>query len=144
MPAAKKTVQKDIAFTLPKNTAPYKVVSVLQEQFKTPETVKEDGTTVASRKLQGRLVISALVEAVTQYASPETLERLAEDCKGKGEGDKKGKASEYIAAIITARAAAPATAKSAEELSVEELEALLAQKKAAQAPGGKTKGVQAL
>jgi hypothetical protein len=144
MPAAKKTVLKDIAFTLPKDTAPYKVVSVLQEQFKSPETVKEDGTTVAARKLQGRLLIGALLEAVTQYASPETLSKLAEDCKGKGEGDKKGKASEYIAAITSARAAAPAAAMSAEELSVEELEAIIAKKKAAQAPGGKTKDVAAL
>ncbi len=108
--------------------------------FKSPETIKDDGTIVAARKLQGRLLISALLEAVTQYASPETLAKLAEDCKGKGEGDKKGKASEYVAAIASARAAR----KSVEEMSVEEIEEYLAQKKAAQAPGGKTKDVAAL
>jgi hypothetical protein len=140
MPAA----PKDLEFTLAKNTDSYKVVSVLQEQFKSAEKIDKDGKVTAPRKLQGRLLIGAVVEAVFQHASPETLAALADEVKDKGEGDKKGKASEYIAAIAGARAAAPAAKKSADELSVEELEAIIAKKKAAQAPGGKTKGVQAL
>jgi hypothetical protein len=134
-------VTKDIAFALKKGTTPFKVVSVLQEQFKTPPSVGEDGKTKEARKPQGRLVVGAVVEAVLEYASPQTLEALADDVKDKGEGEKKGKASEYIRAIFGARAAAPAVKKSADELSVEELEAIIAKKKAAQAPGSKTKDV---
>lgn len=137
-------VAKDIAFELKKGTPAYKVVSVLQEQFKTPEKKKEDGTTTDARKLQGRLLIGAVVEAVFEHASAETLAALADEVKDKGDGEKKGKASEYLAAIASARAAGTAAKKSVEDMSVEELEAYLAQKKAAQAPGGKTKGVQAL
>ncbi len=137
-------VAKDIAFELKKGTPAYKVVSVLQEQFKTPAKQNEDGTTTAARKLQGRLLIGAVVEAVFEHASAETLAALADEVKDKGDGDKKGKASEYISAIAAARAATPSSKKSVEDMSVEELEAYLAQKKAAQAPGGKTKGVQPL
>jgi hypothetical protein len=82
---AKKPVLKDIVFTLPKDKPAYKVVSVLQEQFKSPETRKADGTVVAPRKAQGRLLIDAVVEAVFQYASAETLAALADEVKGKGE-----------------------------------------------------------
>ena len=103
MPVAKKPVLKDIAFTLKTGTTPYKVVSVLQEQFKSPEKKNADGTVVAPRKAQGRLLIDAMIEALCVYASAETLAALADDVKDKGVGDKKGKASEYIAAIISAR-----------------------------------------
>ena len=127
-------VSKDIRFDLKKGTPAYKVVSVLQEQFKTPEKKKEDGTTTDARKLQGRLLIGAVVEAVFEHASAETLAALADEVKDKGDGEKKGKASEYLAAIASARAAGTAAKKSVEDMSVEELEAYLAQKKAAQAP----------
>jgi hypothetical protein len=144
MPVAKKPVLKDIAFTLGKATPSYKVVSVLQEQFKSPATTKDDGTVVAPRKLQGRLVIDAVVEAVFQYASAETLAALADEVKGKGEGDKKGKASEYIAAIVGARAVSPAPKVGLEEATREQLQAQLAALDAATKPGAKTKDVAAL
>ena len=143
MPVAKKPVAKDIAFTLGKDTAPYKVVSVLQEVFKSPETVK-DGKPVAARKLQGRLLIAAVVESVFQYASPTTLEALAADAKTKGGEEKGGKASEYIAAIVGARAAAPTTAVSLESANREQLLAQLAALDAAEKPGAKTKNVAAI
>jgi hypothetical protein len=141
---AKKPVLKDIVFTLPKDKPAYKVVSVLQEQFKSPETRKADGTVVAPRKAQGRLLIDAVVEAVFQYASAETLAALADEVKGKGEGDKKGKASEYIAAIVGARAVAPSTPKPVTALTDEELEAEVARRKAAREAGAKTKNVAAV
>jgi hypothetical protein len=141
---AKKPVLKDIVFTLPKDKPAYKVVSVLQEQFKSPETRKADGTVVAPRKAQGRLLIDAVVEAVFQYASAETLAALADEVKGKGEGDKKGKASEYIAAIVGARAVAPSTPKPVTALTDEELEAEVARRKTAREAGAKTKNVAAV
>ena len=144
MAVAKKPVLKDIVFTLPKDKPAYKVVSVLQEQFKSPETRKADGTVVAPRKAQGRLLIDAVVEAVFQYASAETLAALADEVKGKGEGDKKGKASEYIAAIVGARAVAPSTPKPVTALTDEELEAEVARRKAAREAGAKTKNVAAV
>ena len=143
MPYARKSVAKDIAYTLGKTTASYKVVSVLQEKFKTPETTK-DGKTTAARKLQGRLVIDAVLETVFQYASPATLEALAADAKDKGEGDKKGKASEFITAIIDARSVSPTTPKSVTDLTDEELEAEIARRAAEKAAGAKTKNVAAL
>ena len=142
MAVAKKAVLKDIVFTLPKDKPAYKVVSVLQEQFKSPETRKADGTVVAPRKLQGRLVIDAMVEALCVYASPETLDSLAEDVKKKGE--KGGKTSEYIAAIIPARAVAPAPKVGLEEANREQLLAQLAALDAAEKPGAKTKNVAAV
>lgn len=144
MPAAKKPILKDITFNLAKDKPAYKVVSVLQEQFKSPATTKEDGTVVAPRKLQGRLLIEAVVDAVFQYASAETLATLADEVKGKGEGDKKGKASEYIAAIVGARAVAPSTPKPVTALTDEELEAEVARRKAAREAGAKTKNVAAV
>ena len=144
MAVAKKPVLKDIVFTLPKDKPAYKVVSVLQEQFKSPETRKADGTVVAPRKAQGRLLIDAVVEAVFQYASAETLAALADEVKGKGEGDKKGKASEYIAAIVGARAVAPSTPKPVTALTDEELEAEVARRKTAREAGAKTKNVAAV
>jgi len=144
MAVAKKPVLKDVTFTLGKATDAFKVVTVLQEQFKSPATTKEDGSVVAPRKLQGRLLIDAVVEAVFQHASVETLNALAEDVKNKGTGEKKGKASEYIAAIVGARAVAPATKVSLEEATADQLRARLEALEAAQAPGGKTKGVSAL
>lgn len=143
MPVAKKPVLKDIAFTLGKDTAPYKVVSVLQEQFKSPETVK-DGKVIAPRKLQGRLLIGAVVESVFQYASPATLEALAADVKAKGGEEKGGKASEYITAIVGARAVAPSTPKPVTALTDEELDAEIARRAAAKAAGAKTKNVAAV
>ena len=144
MAVAKKPVLKDIFFTLPKDKPAFKVVSVLQEQFKSPATTKDDGTVVAPRKLQGRLVIDAVVEAVFQHASAETLAALADEVKSKGEGEKKGKASEYIAAIVGARAVAPSTPKPVTALTDEELEAELARRKAAKEAGAKTKNVAAV
>jgi hypothetical protein len=142
MPAAKKpAVVRDIAFTLRKDAAPHKVVSVLQEQFKTPETVK-DGKTVAARKLQGRLVIGAAIDAVFSYASPETLAALAADAKAKGGTDNK--ASEYISAIVGAREVAPSTAKPLTAVTDEELDAEIARRAAAKAAGAKTKNVAAV
>ena len=137
-------VAKDIAFELKKGTPAFRVVSVLQEQFKTPPKQNEDGTTTAARKLQGRLLLGAVVEAVFQYASPETLAALADEVKDKGDGDKKGKASEYIAAITAARTAAPASSVSLESASEEQLKARLAAIEAAKKAGGKTKDVAAL
>jgi hypothetical protein len=137
-------VTKDIAFALKKGTTPFKVVSVLQEQFKTPPSVGEDGKTKEARKPQGRLVVGAVVEAVFEYASPQTLEALADDVKDKGEGEKKGKASEYIRSIVGARAATPGAKKSADDMSPEELRALADQKEQAMKPGGKTTGVKPL
>jgi hypothetical protein len=146
-------VAKDIRFDLKKGTPAFKVVGVLQEQFKTPEKTKEDGTTTDARKLQGRLLIGAVVEAVFEHASAETLAALADEVKDKGDGEKKGKASEYIAAICAARPVATAKAgtKDYDTMSDAELEAeeariaaAKAKREAAQAPGGKTKGVQAL
>jgi len=145
MPTARKPVAKDIAFTLGKDTAAYQVVSVLQEQFKEPEKTNAEGKVVAPRKLQGRLVLGAVLETVLQYASPATLEALANDVKDKGEGEKKGKASEYIAAIVGARSASiPSDTVSLESATPEQLRARLAALEAAQAPGNKTKGVSAL
>ena len=144
MAVAKKPVLKDILFPLPKDKPAFKVVSVLQEQFKSPATTKDDGTVVAPRKLQGRLVIDAVVEAVFQHASAETLAALADEVKSKGEGEKKGKASEYIAAIVGARAVAPSTPKPVTALTDEELEAELARRKAAKEAGTKTKNVAAV
>jgi hypothetical protein len=144
MPAAKKPILKDIAFNLAKDKPAYKVVSVLQEQFKSPETRKADGTVVAPRKLQGRLLIDAVVEAVFQHASAETLDALAEDVKGKGDKDKVGKASEYIAAIVGARVAAPSAPKPVTALTDEELDAEVERRKAARAATAKTKGVAAI
>lgn len=145
MPYARKPVAKDIAFTLSKTTDSYRVVSVLQEMFKTPETTK-DGKTTAARKLQGRLVIDAVLETVMQYASPATLEALASDAKNKGEGDKKGKASEFITAIIDARSVSvsPTTPKSVNDLTDEELEAEIARRAAAKAASPKMKNVAAI
>lgn len=149
MPAA----ANDISFELKKGTAAYKVVSVLQEQFKTPAKTKEDGTTTTPKKLQGRLLIGAIVESVLQHASAETLAALSEEVKDKGEGDKKGKASEYIAAIASARPVATAKAgtKDYESMSDAELDAeeariaaAKAKREVAKKPGGKTTGVQAL
>ena len=144
MPVAKKPILKDIAFTLGKDTASYKVVSLLQEQFKAPEKKTEDGKVIAPRKLQGRLLIGAVVESVFQYASPATLEALAADVKAKGGDDKGGKASEYIAAIVGARAVAPAHKVSLESATREQLQAQLAALDAATKPGAKTKDVATL
>lgn len=144
MPVAKKPVLKDIAFTLKTGTTPYKVVSVLQEQFKSPEKKNADGTVVAPRKAQGRLLIDAMIEALCVYASAETLAALADDVKDKGVGDKKGKASEYIAAIVGARAVAPSTPKPVTALTDEELDAEIARRAAAKAAGAKTKNVAAI
>jgi hypothetical protein len=144
MPTARKPVAKDIAFTLGKETAPYRVVSVLQERFKEPEKTNAEGKVVAPRKLQGRLLIGAVLEAVLQYASPATLEALANDVKDKGEGEKKGKASEYIAAIASARSVAPSTPSAITSVSDEELKAELARREAAKAAGAKTKNVDTI
>jgi hypothetical protein len=144
MAVAKKPVFKDIPFTLGKATPAFKVVTVLQEQFKSPATTKDDGTVVAPRKLQGRLVIDAMIEALCVYASAESLAALADDVKGKGVGDKKGKASEYIAAIVGARAVAPSTPKPVSALTDEELDAEVARRKAAREAGVKTKNVAAV
>ena len=144
MPVAKKPVSRDIAFTLKKDTAPHKVVSVLQEQFKAPEKTNADGTKVKPHKLQGRLFVGAVIEAVFQYASPETLEALAADVKAKGGEKAGGKASEYIAAIVGARAVAPSTPKPVTALTDEELDAEVARRAAAKAAGAKTKNVAAV
>jgi hypothetical protein len=144
MPAAKKPVARDIAYNLAKDKAAYKVVSVLQEQFKSPEKVNDDGTVAAPRKAQGRLLIDAMIEALCVYASAETLAALADDVKGKGVGDKKGKASEYIAAIVDAREVAPSTAKPLTAVTDEELDAEIARRAAAKAAGAKTKNVAAV
>ena len=143
MPYARKSVDKDIAFTLGKTTAAYKVVSVLHKQFKTPETVR-DGKTVAARKLQGRLVIDAILGSVLQYASPETLKALAADAKEKGEGEKKGQASEFITAIIGARSVAPSTPKPVTDLTDEDLEAEIARRAVAKAASAKMKNVASI
>lgn len=140
MPAAATAIE----FKLDPKSSAYKVVSVLQEQFKTPAKTKEDGTTTTPKKLQGRLLIGAIVESVLQHASAETLAALSEEVKDKGEGDKKGKASEYIAAIAGARAAAPAASVTLEGATEEQLKARLAALEAAKKAGGKTKDVAAL
>jgi hypothetical protein len=146
-------VAKDVSFDLKKGTPAYRVVSVLQEQFKTPSKQNDDGTTTAARKLQGRLLLGAVIEAVFEHASAETLAALADEVKDKGDGDKKGKASEYIAAITAARAAGPAKVgtKDYDTMSDAELEAeeariaaAKAKREAAKKPGGKTTGVTAL
>lgn len=144
MPVANKPILKDIACTLKKDTASYKVVSVLQQQFKAPEKTNADGTKVAPRKLQGRLFVGSVIEVVLQYASPETLEALVADVKAKGGEEKGGKASEYIAAIVGARAVAPSTPKPVTALTDEELEAEIARRAAAKAVGAKTKNVAAV
>ena len=144
MATPKKPVLKDIAFTLKTGTSPYKVVSALQEQFKSPEKINDDGTVVAPRKAQGRLLIDAMVEALCVYASAETLAALADEVKDKGVGDKKGKASEYIAAIVGAREVAPSTAKPLTAVTDEELDAEIARRAAAKAAGAKTKNVAAI
>ena len=141
MPTAKKPVARDIPFTLRKDAATHKVVSVLQERFKTPETVK-DGKPVAARKLQGRLLIGAAIDAVFSYASPETLAALAADAKAKGGTDNK--ASEYISAIVSARSSAPANKVSLESANREQLLAQLAALEAKEKPGAKTKDVAAV
>ena len=120
MATSNKPIQKDVTFTLSKDTASYKVVSVLQEQFKSPESTNKDGKVVAPRKLQGRLLIGAIVEAVFQHASPETLKVLAAEIKDIGEGDKKGKASQYVAAIASAR---PVTGSSGTVIDVNKMSA---------------------
>ena len=147
MAAAKRPVLNDINFTLAKGKPTYKVVSVLQDQFRTPAKTKEDGTVGKSVKLQGRLLFDALLEALLLYASAETLSKLADEVKDKGEGDKKGKASEYIAAIFGARSVAPTASGASVSLdnaTPEQLRARLEALEAAQAPGSKTKGVAAL
>lgn len=144
MPAAKKPVARDIAYNLAKDKAAYKVVSVLQEQFKSAEKINDDGTVVAPRKLQGRLVIDAVIEAVFQYATPATLEALAADAKAKGGAEKGGKASEYIAAIVGARSVAPANKVSLESANREQLLAQLAALEAKEKPSAKTKDVAAV
>jgi len=149
MPAAATAIE----FKLEPKSNAYKVVSVLQEQFKTPAKTKEDGSTTTPKKLQGRLLIGAIVESVLQHASAETLAALSEEVKDKGEGDKKGAASKYIAAIAAARPVATAKAGTKDydsmsdaELDAEEarLAAAKAKREAAKKPGGKTTGVQAL
>ena len=144
MAAAKRAVLNDIKFTLATGKPTYKVVATLQDQFRTPEKTKEDGTISKSVKLQGRLLVDALLEALLLYASAETLASLADEVKNKGEGDKKGKASEYIAAIFAARSVAPTTPKPVTALTDEELDAEVARRKAAREAGAKTKNVSAV
>ena len=148
------TTKKDIAYTLGKDSTPYRVVSVLQEKFKEPGKTNAEGKVLAARKLQGRLLIGAVVESVFQYASPATLDALAKDAKDKGE--KGGRASEYIAAIVGARGAAPTTAVNLETAmaqiaaagatpsTIKQVLAEIAAVKTDPAPGNKTKGIAAL
>ena len=136
------TTKKDIAYTLGKDSTPYRVVSVLQEKFKEPGKTNAEGKVLAARKLQGRLLIGAVVESVFQYASPATLDALAKDAKDKGE--KGGRASEYIAAIVGARGAAPSTPKPVTDLTDEELAAEIARRAAAKAASVKMKNVASI
>ena len=135
--AAKKPIVRDIDFTLSKTTTAHKVVSTLQERFKPAAKTGAGGKTVNPRKPQGRQVIGLVLEAVLEHASPETLATLADEVKDKGEKEDKGRASEYIAAIASCRGSAQTPSKSANEMSIEELEALLAEKKAGKGPAAK-------
>jgi hypothetical protein len=151
MPAAKKPVLKEIQYILPTGKPAYKVVATLQDRFKSEEKTNADGKVVAPRKLQGRLLIESVVDAVFQYASPETLDALAEDVRSKGDGEKAEKASEYIAAVLSARpvASEPGVAVNYETMTDEQIAeqeariaAVKAKREEAKKAGSKTKDVQ--
>ena len=135
-------VVKDVTYTLKAGTPAFRTLEALQTQFAVTKK-NNDGKEVTTR-LQGRVLLGAIVEAVLRYASEETLTALAEEAKDLGDDKNKGKATQYLQAVFAARAVKAATVKSVADASIEELEAEIERKKAAMAPGAKTKDVKAL
>jgi hypothetical protein len=133
------TAPKDIQFTLKAGTEAFKTVEALQKEFGVEKT-RAGKTTVT--KLQGRILLSAFLETLVNKASEETLVKLAEEASSTSDESGASKASEYLRAIYVARQATnPAPKKAAEDMSVEELRKLLAQKESAQKAGAQTKNV---
>jgi hypothetical protein len=136
MPA---TAPKDILFTLKAGTSAFKTVEALQKEFGVEKT-RAGKTTLT--KLQGRILLSAFLETLLNKASEETLNKLAQEAASATEESETSKTSEYFRAVYNARQVTnPTPKKAAEEMSVEELRAILAQKESAQKAGMQTKNV---
>ena len=130
---------KDIQFTLKAGTAAFKTVEVLQKEFGVEKT-RAGKTTLT--KLQGRIILSAFLDSILTKASEETLVRLANEVGDVSGDDHGSKASDYLLAVHHARQKAnPTSKKSVEDLSIQELRALLARLEAAQGAGAQTRNI---
>jgi len=130
---------KDIQFTLKAGTPAFKTVEVLQKEFGVEKT-RAGKTTLT--KLQGRIILSALLDTILTRASEDTLVKLAEEV-GDEKGEETGsKASDFLLAVHSARQQAnPTSRKSVEDLSIQELRDLLTRLEAAQTAGAQTRNV---
>jgi hypothetical protein len=127
---------KDIQYTLKAGTPAFKTVEVLQKRFGVEKT-RAGKTTLT--KLQGRIILSAFLDTILTRASEDTLIRLAEEIETTTSDDHASKASDFFLAVHDARQQAlPTSKKSLEELSINELEAELARRKAAQEAASRT------
>lgn len=130
---------KDIQFTLKAGTPAFKTVEVLQKEFGVEKTRAGKSTLT---KLQGRIILSAFLDTILTKASEETLVRLANEVGTGGDVDNCAKASEFLLAVHGARQKAnPTSKKSLEELSIEDIRALLARLEAAQGAGLQTRNI---
>ncbi len=134
MPA---TAAKDVQFTLKAGTDAFKTLEVLQKEFGVEKT-RAGKTSIT--KLQGRILLAAFLDTLLNKASEETLNRLAQEASSSSEDTSTTKTSEYFLAIYKARQTNnPAGKKAAEDMTVEELRKVLAEKESAQKAVQQTK-----
>jgi hypothetical protein len=131
------TAPKDIQFTLRAGTEAFKTVEALQKEFGVEKT-RLGKTTIT--KLQGRILLAALLDTVLNKASEKTLDLLAKDASSSTEEATTTKADDYLRAVYKARHAAnPAKKKPVEEMTIEELRKVLAEKESAEKAGNQAK-----
>jgi hypothetical protein len=146
------TPKKPVVVNLTTESREWQVIENVRSKFGT-EVKGEDGSPkvnkdgeVQIRRPAARDVLGKIVATLLLDAPPEALEALAAVAKDKATTAGKPpafKTSEFIRSIVAARGVSVAAPDLA-TLPTEQLEAELAKRKAAQAPGGKTKGVAAL